>query len=627
MSDNASAAAALAAAGPHPQPVVEESEQAAVLALAAAATARKVGGAAGTDGSSPLAAGPPTKSLNSGSLSGGDAISPLSEDASDDDPSDQQAQGGLSGHRNSGSLSNLASADWRGGQSSEGQQQPPPALVQQQQQAALPLAAQDGLEAARQAAQLQQAMAQAAAAAAGQHAGQGRQATPSTARGRRNARQQEQNKQAQQRYRAKRKAQFEEMQRRVQQLTAQVAQHQHLRQENTKLREETARLTAMLQAAAAAQPPGIAAAVATAAADRPVPLSSASMPEVSAQHAAAQQQQQARPRRQQQPASGGSGVHDEPQRAGGARPSSSVAVGGNGAFKPTAAVRALAPSTLAELPLGGAPAPVQPAAPPSGRQVHAALDLFYQDLQGFAALVQLERVPVDGAGLGADAALRLTELVRTGLELVKMVLQTSGADAALLLTAGLPTVGADGVSPADSLAQWRMVAARVALTAEQHAQLADWRRRFLQKLDDCYGRRLLHKVQLAQLPGAGGTTAAPGQPPQLVEALLLQAAEGVGFSACAVACAQLDGVVAALQENLREERATAGAMMTELLDRILTKVQAARFLLAGHPFCWNGLSFARAAASLAPAGGGAVKQEQLSELLARLQQVAAPSAP
>lgn len=294
MSDNASAAAALAAAGPYPQPVVEESEQAAVLALAAAATARKVGGAAGTDGSSPLAAGPPTKSLNSGSLSGGDAISPLSEDASDDDPSDQQAQGGLSGHRNSGSLSNLASADWRGGQSSEGQQQPPPALVQQPQQAALPLAAQDGLEAARQAAQLQQAMAQAAAAAAGQHAGQGRQATPSTARGRRNARQQEQNKQvggaqtlsaspagsafpwcvtshlivvmdpigsvckievtcpcptpfarpphtntypvngltirlppqAQQRYRAKRKAQFEEMQRRVQQLTAQVAQHQ-----------------------------------------------------------------------------------------------------------------------------------------------------------------------------------------------------------------------------------------------------------------------------------------------------------------------------------------------------------------------------------------------------------------
>lgn len=95
-----------------------------------------------------------------------------------------------------------------------------------------------------------------------------------------------------------------------------------------------------------------------------------------------------------------------------------------------------------------------------------------------------------------------------------------------------------------------------------------------------------------------------------------------------LAGAQLEGVVTALQENLREERAAAGAMMAELLDRILTKVQAARFLLAGHPFCWNGLSFALAAASLAPAGATAVKQEQpLSELLARLQQVAGPGAP
>lgn len=299
-----------------------------------------------------------------------------------------------------------------------------------------------------------------------------------------------------------------------------------------------------------------------------------------------------------------------------------------------------------------------------------------------------------GGGLGAEAALRLTELVRTGLELVKLVLQTSGADAAMLLTAGLPSVGADGVSPADSLAQWRMVAARVGLAAEQHALLADWRRRFLQKLDDCYGRRLLHKAQLAQLPGASGAAPPPGQPSQWVEVLLLQAAEGVGYSACAMAGTQLEGVLTALRENLREERATAGAMMGELLDSILTKVgwagrrrggfqgallpgwdtltcrpstyivnfqgmscrqpggqplasvstaarcmtppswlilctrlqvQAARFLLAGHPFCWNGLSFALAAASLAPAGDTVVKQEPpLSQLLARLQQATGP---
>lgn len=66
-----------------------------------------------------------------------------------------------------------------------------------------------------------------------------------------------------------------------------------------------------------------------------------------------------------------------------------------------------------------------------------------------------------------------------------MVLQASGPDAAALLTANLPAVGADGTSPADSLAQWRMVAARLGLTAEQRALLSDWRRRFLQRLDDC----------------------------------------------------------------------------------------------------------------------------------------------
>lgn len=83
--------------------------------------------------------------------------------------------------------------------------------------------------------------------------------------------------------------------------------------------------------------------------------------------------------------------------------------------------------------------------------------------------------------------------------------------------------------------------------------------------------------------------------------------------------------MAALAENLREERATACAMMVELLDRILTKVQAARFLLAGHPFCWNGLSFAHAVAAMqqheAAAAAAAqpvpVQLEPLAQLLAR----------
>lgn len=85
--------------------------------------------------------------------------------------------------------------------------------------------------------------------------------------------------------------------------------------------------------------------------------------------------------------------------------------------------------------------------------------------------------------------------------------------------------------------------------------------------------------------------------------------------------AQLAGTVA-------EERRAACAAMAELLDGgILTKVQAARFLLAGHPFCWNGLSFAHAVHAMQqePAAAAAqaplpplpeVKQEPLAALLA-----------
>jgi hypothetical protein len=101
-----------------------------------------------------------------------------------------------------------------------------------------------------------------------------------------------------------------------------------------------------------------------------------------------------------------------------------------------------------------------------------------------------------GTGLGAEASAKLSQLVHAGVELVRMVLGTGGPDAALLLTAGMPPTTADGTSPADSLQQWQVVATRVALTPEQRLALADWRRRFLQQIDDCYGRRLLHKAQV-----------------------------------------------------------------------------------------------------------------------------------
>lgn len=416
--------------------------------------------------------------------------------------------------------------------------------------------------------------------------------------------------QAQQRYRAKRKAQFEELQAQVHHLSADAADArvrawpgasravctnlhacavphcysaaalgrrllrpprsppswpdwpapappaarsaplQRLRQENERLRAEVARLRTM------AGPPATSAA---GAASQPLPLS---LPDTLGPS----------PLPLPLPASGMS-----------ASPAKRTA---SGAFKPTAAARPLALSTLGGLPMPSAPAALVPAAAPlkpaavPAKQLQAALQLYYRDLQAFATQQQLDRMPADGAwssgegtgerwavhgraldsaecqpsacaprtsyalntpplpcppacppaagtGLAPDVVLHLSALVHTGAELAKLILQVSGPDATSLLTADMPAAGSDGASPADSLAQWRAVAARVELSPEQRAALADWRRRFLARLDDIYGRRLLHKAALAQAPPA---PAAPGQQPQWMEALLLQAAEQSGFS-------------------------------------------------------------------------------------------------
>lgn len=287
------------------------------------------------------------------------------------------------------------------------------------------------------------------------------------------------------------------------------------------LRREMAKLKALLQAAAAAP---AAAAAATLRASNPSAASLADLTPSQPQNGAAAPQQHHHHQHNHQ--------HNHQQQAG-----SLMMQQGSGGFK--AAATAAPPS----------PGPRHSGAPQlSAKQIQAALGLYYQDLQAYAASVQLEAMPTDGAlwvcvavcvarpggrpaslhrvprplpprcaplplpdeswlrmcaavcgcagtGLGVEAAQKLSQLVHAGVELVKMVLQASGPDAAALLTANMASAGHDGTSPADSLHQWQVVALRVALTPDQHAALADWRRRFLQKIDDCYGRRLLHKAQ------------------------------------------------------------------------------------------------------------------------------------
>lgn len=149
---------------------------------------------------------------------------------------------------------------------------------------------------------------------------------------------------------------------------------QRQRQENDRLRAEMAKLRAMLEAAATVGPAAAAAAVAAA----PHLPSAVGVSDGLAQPGRPLQNGWTQAR---------------------ASPLAPTLTNGNGgAFRPTATTRQLAPATLAELPLPAGAQPQQQAQVLSipAKQVQAALNLYYQDLQVFAASVQLERVPLDG---------------------------------------------------------------------------------------------------------------------------------------------------------------------------------------------------------------------------------------
>jgi hypothetical protein len=191
--------------------------------------------------------------------------------------------------------------------------------------------------------------------------------------------------------------------------------------------------------------------------------------------------------------------------------------------------------------------------------------------------------------------------VQAGVELVSQVLLATGVAATALPAGGQsPALAA----AADGGTLWRGVAARVALEPHQLEQVCEWRQSFLRGMEACYARRaevkqLVMDPLRATAPPAAGEVAGAGA--QFSEQLLLEAASTVGYTLPAVSAAGLDTAVDALRESLAEQRAGACGAMQHLLLHVFTPVQAARYLLAAHPFAWNGLAFAHAAAEPPPA--------------------------
>jgi hypothetical protein len=277
------------------------------------------------------------------------------------------------------------------------------------------------------------------------------------------------------------------------------------------------------------------------------------------------------------------------------------AAGGGAAPRARSLPRGAVPASRAGLDRAAAPPRpgATPAAPPAPATPAIAPDALgdtlaelHLALHAFAAAYALAAAPADGAGLPPLAAEQLTALVQVGAQLLTQLQQASGPAAAAL------GGSADGGQStlADAPAHWSRVLSHVGLWPHQLSAVRDWRRTFLAHMTACYARRTALKVRLAGGAGAEEEEEGPRVARSASEGALLLAAAALGYAEPAGAAAALGGVVAALAANLEEERAGACGAMQHLLLHVFTPVQAARYLLAAHPFAWNGLAFAHAAA-------------------------------
>jgi len=275
-----------------------------------------------------------------------------------------------------------------------------------------------------------------------------------------------------------------------------------------------------------------------------------------------------------------------------------------------------------------------PMASPSGSditpdKVQALLDIFIQELNRFLGSNGLDRAP-PGASLPPELAGPAGQLVQMGLDVMALVVQLNGPTAAHVLQGeGQSSVA----NSADDVQLWARVVAAVSPSPAQVSQLASWRTSFLAGLDACYSRRLVLKTQVRRSKGSfilweclrdvlltcvfrlvclqamQNIDQTPNAPANWAEALLLQAAGSHGYALPALAVAELTETLEGLQRSVAEEREAVINASKHLLQHILSPLQALGYLGASHPFSWNVLAFAHAAAGpplpLGPPGQGA----------------------
>lgn len=255
----------------------------------------------------------------------------------------------------------------------------------------------------------------------------------------------------------------------------------------------------------------------------------------------------------------------------------------------------LPPTVLASHPTPKPPSPPQPHSTQnnhlSAAQIRDALGAFGRELWSIMHMYNLNDQEAEMAVMvSQDTLATLHQAIKLGIELTKLVLHTNGSDAEVVLHDG---AAATMPCIADAEGLWKGVVEAVTLSPQQVAQVAAWRNTFLARLDAVYKQRMGLKQQALQTPDAAAASS------QWAEALLLPAAQTIGYALSAQADAELCDVVEKMRRNVDENRAGVVAAVAELLTGILRPVQAVRYLATSHPFSWNVLAFAHAVATTA----------------------------
>jgi hypothetical protein len=236
----------------------------------------------------------------------------------------------------------------------------------------------------------------------------------------------------------------------------------------------------------------------------------------------------------------------------------------------------------------------------SPETIHQMLGAFKKELWEFLTANNLfhpdnvaatSALPLANTSLHATLLPQVIDLVKMGIELSKQVMYVSGPDAQLVLN--------DGAAPAhpcaaDEMSRWQQVVFAVSPTPEQVIQIASLRKLVLKTLQTSYTARMELKTAGFQSLGNDPDTGKI----QWAEEILLHAAANAGYGLLAQANSELFHSVEKIKQSVDEDRGHIQAVLSRVLLHILTPLQAAKYLAKSHPFTWNVLAFLNVVAAL-----------------------------